>query len=194
MIETGRAKSFAATLDSLRSTFPGGAVTIVETGSVRSLEGDSRLGDGWSTYHWLGFCQETGSTLYSVDVDPAATRCAQLLRATDSPNPGLQVHLVTADSVAFLRAFGGQIDLLYLDSYDYCGDPDNVARCHAHNLAEAEAALPKLSPGALVLIDDVFDRDWSGKGRRTIPFLLGRGFRALHHIEAQVLLQRRAVI
>lgn len=190
MIDTGRATSFAAALNTLRGTFPDRPVVIVETGCVRSLEDDFRMGDGWSTYHWLGFCRDTGSTLYSVDVDPHAIRQATRLREIHFPGESIDFRLVQGDSVGVLAGLQTAIHLLYLDSYDFCGDEANVARCHAHNLAEAVAALPKMDPRGFVLIDDVFDWTWTGKGQRTIPFLFAQGFHLLHRIDNQVLLQR----
>ena len=55
----------------------------------------------------------------------------------------------------FLKGFDKKIDLLFLDSFDYWGDEENIKACHNHSLNELKAAWDKLNEHCFVLIDDV---------------------------------------
>jgi hypothetical protein len=94
-------------------------------------------------------------SLYSVDNDPKALDYARkaLMQCELASD---RVRLWFMDSIGFLRGFSGPIDLLYLDSMDFPyapgdGDP---APSQQHCLAELTAAMPNLSPRAVVMIDD----------------------------------------
>ena len=137
--------------------------TIVELGSMRSPLthpiGERRpcCGDGHSTYLF----GESGHLVFSVDVNPEATRVASIACAA-LPN----VSVVTGDGIEFLHGFTGPIDLLYLDAWDVVHDTP-----YAEKHAEAfEAARNKLAERHLILIDDT-DIASGGKGRILIPRL-----------------------
>ncbi|MFY9138680.1 class I SAM-dependent methyltransferase [Zwartia sp.] len=115
---------------------------IAETGS-----------SAWGTNSTLlldSYCNSFGGSCYSVDI---------------RLEPMLQLQYITSnrtrmycdDSVTFLKNLAlpsdsAKIDLLYLDSWDVnWADPMPSA---IHGLNEFLAAMPKLKPGSLVLIDD----------------------------------------
>ena len=79
---------------------------------------------------------------------------------------------------------------MFLDSYDYCGDEENIRRCHQHSLNEIIAAWDKLNKHCFVLIDDVFNSNWDGKGKLSIPYLIENGFEVVYYADSQVLLKR----
>lgn len=142
--------------------------TIVELGSMRSPlthpigESHPCCGDGHSTYLF----GESGHRVYSVDVNPEASRAARAACA-EMPN----VHVVTGDGIAFLSDFSGSIGLLFLDAWDVVpGTP--YAEKHA---AAFEAARDKLAERHLILIDDT-DIASGGKGRILIPRLTELGY------------------
>lgn len=181
---TGRSKSFNETIHALFYFFHN-PITIVETGCIRNTTEESRFGDGWSTLNWEWFAKQTDSSVYVVDIDES-----HLEKAKEVVPESEYVTYKQQDSIEFLKNFHRKIDFLFLDSYDYCGDEENVRKCHEHQLNEVKAVWDKLNDRCLILIDDVFNEQWNGKGKLSIPYLLENGFKVLHFIDNQVLLIR----
>jgi hypothetical protein len=141
---------------------------VVETGCQRA---DLDYGAGMSTTIFGLFLKAHGGRLVSLDSDPGHVEFARSRAA------GLPVEVVPTDSRPWLRGYAGPpIDGLYLDSQDTY-DPGFEACC----LEEAQAALPHLAAGAVVLIDDTYQAGgaWHGKGALAVPWLLGRSWRLL---------------
>ena len=123
---------------------------IVETGSAR-VPG-RWAGEGQSTVLWDDFAQYFEAEIHSVDIDPNAGR---VLREELQVSDSVRVH--TRDSVGFLHEFATrlplrQIDLLYLDSFDFNGD--NPFPSSFHHMKELTAIRPCLGPGTIVAVDD----------------------------------------
>lgn len=116
---------------------------IVETGTYR--EANNYEGDGCSTLLFDQYVAAHGGVLWSVDNDQKA--CGLAKSATD------HAIIVCQDSVEFLSTLQGEIDLLYLDSYNIINWLDDWAPA-AHHLKELFAARHCLKPGTLVVIDD----------------------------------------
>lgn len=116
---------------------------IVETGTYR--EANNYEGDGCSTLLFDQYVAVHGGVLWSVDNDQKA--CDLAKSATD------HAIVVCQDSVEFLSTLQGEIDLLYLDSYNIINWLDDWAPA-AHHLKELFAACHCLKPGTLVVIDD----------------------------------------
>jgi hypothetical protein len=57
-------------------------------------------------------------------------------------------------------------------------------------LNEVKAAWDKLNNRCFILIDDVFNNQWAGKGELSIPYLLENGFELVYFMDQQVLLKR----
>lgn len=149
-----------------------GGGTVVEIGGMRSpLRHDVSefnpvcCNDGHSTAIWSYF----GFQVHSVDINPACREAAATL--LDS-HPNLRCH--TEDGIAFLRRFGEQIDLLYLDAWDVIpGEP------YAERHLEAYlASCDKLAGRCIVQIDDT-DIYFGGKGELVVPRLIRDGFELL---------------
>lgn len=143
--------------------------TIVETGCVRAWEDWSA---GYSTYLFGAYLTALqAGCLHTVDCNSANLKQAEAITASFSGCTSF--HL--SDSAEWLANFPGQIDVLYLDSMDV-----GVAGYEDHALAEAQAAEVKLHAQSLILIDDtVWDRGWTGKGAKAVPWLMSRGWRIL---------------
>jgi hypothetical protein len=158
-----RRESMRQFLDAL----PAGAL-VVETGCQRA---DDDYGAGMSSTIFGLFLKAIEGRLVSLDNDPAHVEfCRERVR-------GLPVEVVLTDSRDWLRDYAGPpIDGLYLDSLDTT-EPGYESCC----LEEVQAALPHLSPGAAVLIDDSYmvGGVWHGKGALAVPHLLERGWRLL---------------
>lgn len=105
------------------------APAIVETGCYRG-----KPNEGMSTVLFATWVAEHGGSLHSVDIDPEAVAEARLFA------PGATI--VASDSVAFLAALTGPIDLLYLDSHDY---PDGALRDLYGGREDIHAAMAFLS-------------------------------------------------
>lgn len=125
---------------------------IVETGCAR--ESDNWEGDGQSTCLFDRFANEHGGEICTVDI--SASSC-DYARSVVGPS----TRVFNEDSVPFLRrmareitAAGREIDLLYLDSFDW--DPANPVPSALHHLKELCAISPALRPGTLVVVDDSF--------------------------------------
>jgi predicted O-methyltransferase YrrM len=115
-------------------------------------------GDGRSTLIFGEFVRHQGGRLYTVDIEPRhIVNCRKVTRRL-----ARRISYHVGDSIEFLRSLArdrtlNRIDLLYLDSFDYAlgiEQEDERLASQRHCLAELEAALPLLSPHALVLIDD----------------------------------------
>ena len=80
--------------------------------------------------------------------------------------------------------------MLFLDSFDYQGDDLMKLACYNHSLNELKAAWDKLNQKCFVLIDDVFNDKWDGKGKFSIPYLLENNFELVYYTDSQALLKR----
>lgn len=127
---TGRNNSFTNVLNLLLAKY-NRSIVIVETGCIRNTTEESRFGDGWSTLNFEWFAKLTNSSVYVVDIDET-----HLEKAKEVVPESEYVTYKQQDSVEFLKNFHRKIDFLFLDSYDYCGDEENVRKCHEHQLNE----------------------------------------------------------
>ncbi len=146
----------AVTFEAALRTSPG---HIQETGMAASAHGGS------STWLFADYVRQFGGTFASVDTSQRV-----VTEATRNLKPGFSIELTHGDSVEVLRAGRKPIDLLYLDSFDYLGDPERKRMSQVHHLAEIQAAYPRLTEGAHVLIDDC-DLENGGKGGMLVPWL-----------------------
>ena len=182
--ETGRNGSFSRVIEILENTYSQ-PITIVETGCIRNVTEESKFGDGWSTLNWEYYAKKTGSKVYVVDIsEHHISQSKKIVPESE------HVTYTQDDSVHYLQEFDKKIDLLFLDSFDYCGDEENIRACHNHSLNEIKAAWNKLNNSCFILIDDVFDNTWAGKGQLSIPYLLSNGFELVYFTDSQVLLKR----
>lgn len=132
---------------------------IIETGTYR--EQDNYSGDGCSTLLFDNFidlhCGGNGQ-LISVDIDPNACTLAR-----DNTK---HADVICSDSVEFLGTLYGNVDLLYLDSYNIT-DWGNDWEAASHHLKELFAAKNIIAPGTMIVVDDniIFNNKRMGKGR-----------------------------
>lgn len=152
---------------------------FVETGCQSTLLLHSQ---GLSTSIFAEIARRTGARLSTVDLSAdALRRCRTFTCAYQN------IDYVQMDSVAFLEQCAEPIHFLVLDSFDFFSDVKEQSR--RHQLREIEAAFPKLSDGAIVLLDDanvqmwfadsLSDEDRQGKTLYTHRFLLDQGAECL---------------
>lgn len=182
--ETGRNNSYLRVIEELEKAYTT-PITIVETGCIRSVSDESKLGDGWSTLNWEYYAKKTNSKVYVVDINEGHLNQSKLIVPES-----WWVSYTKDDSVNYLKSFDGKIDLLFLDSFDYCGDDENIRACHNHSINEVYAAWDKLNEHCFILFDDVFSNNWHGKGFLAIPYLLENGFELVYQFDQQALLKR----
>jgi len=146
-----------------------GVKTIVETGTARGGE-LAFLGDGGFTIIFGYWCSLNNARLYSVDISERA-----LIRAKGVTKKYKDyIDFTQDDSVNFLMNFEKPIEFLYLDSYDF--DVNDPEPSQMHHLREIEVAYDKLTPNAIVMIDDC-GLPHGGKGKYVIKYLLSKGWK-----------------
>jgi SAM-dependent methyltransferase len=182
--ETGRNTSFLKVIEILEETYKE-PINIVETGCIRNTTDESKFGDGWSTLNWEYYAKKTNSKVYVVDINQEHIEKSKQI----VPESEL-VKYTKQDSIEYLQNFDKKIDFLFVDSFDYCGDAANILACHNHSLNEVIAAWDKLNEHCFILIDDVFNDSWDGKGKFSIPYLLNNGFQLVYFMDSQALLKR----
>ncbi|MGB5511012.1 MAG: class I SAM-dependent methyltransferase [Woeseiaceae bacterium] len=162
------------------------ATTLLETGVAR-MGLEKSKGDGASTIVLGLWSKQNDAHLYSVDIDPEATKRAGV--AVDAMGLGDSVTLVTSDSVAYLENFTDSVDFLYLDSYDYHKTDTAIQTASQnHHLKEIKAIEGCLHDDTVILIDDC-DMPNGGKGKLVIERLTAQGWK-VHMSEYQVILVR----
>lgn len=160
-------KRYATFFKALELMTRRGAKVLVETGTARNGSKNCS-GDGCSTLIFANWAKANHALLYSVDLDKKALKNAA---AALQKNQKSSVFFVESDSVFFLENFGGPIDFLYLDSYDF--EVENPVPSQQHHLREIQAAYPYLHEKSLVMIDDC-DLPYGGKGPLVVEYLLER--------------------
>jgi spermidine synthase len=113
-----------------------------------------------------------GGEMHSVDINPEYIEVSKSVVARECGDLKNTFHHVS-DSVAFLKSFDRSIDLLYLDSMDPAGGDDRAAR---HQLAEIEAAIDKMRPRGLIVLDDIRETVTEGKAAYSVPFMKAHGW------------------
>lgn len=148
-----RARTFRRTFELLLAAERDGYF-VVETGCARQAGNWS--GDGQSTLLFDRFVSLHGGEVLSFDSDRAACEAAR-------GQVSERTRIEQVDAIRGLEQLppGRPIDLLYLDSLDV--DWDDPHPSSLHHLKELCAALPKLAPGTLVVVDD--DPEGRGKGQ-----------------------------
>lgn len=161
-----------------------GAKILLETGVAR-MGLEKSKGDGASTIVFGLWAKNNEAHLYSVDIDPEATRRAGV--AVDAMGLGDSVTLVTSDSVEYLSEFTDSVDFLYLDSYDYHKTDTAIQKASQdHHLKEINAIEGCLHDDTVILIDDC-DLPNGGKGKLVIQYLTEAGWK-VHMSEYQVIM------
>lgn len=146
-----------------------GGGNIVETGTLREK---NQWTDGCSTLIFAETLKEyDAGYLWTVDISPDNIAVAK--EATH--HVADRVTYVVDDSLNFLENFDREINLLYLDSFDWDNIEPLKSQSQQHQLLEIQAAFPKLKPSSIVLLDDN-DLPGGGKAALTKPFLIEQGF------------------
>src|SRR3990167_8778693 len=151
-----------------------GGNIIVETGTTRAVNDFS--GGGMATIFLGDYCKKYDKNLWTVDILPRAIELSQFLTGEFVDN----ITYVIDDSIHFLKEFKWDIDLLYLDSFDYPldEDPIQVLASQTHQLNELKAAEDKLTDQSIIILDDNAWKD-GGKCKLTKEYLIEKGWTCL---------------
>lgn len=169
----GRAAAFSALWEALTALQR--PVCVVETGATREV--DNWAGDGQSTRVWDALVTAVGGEVWTCDLDPEAVAVTRrLVSDRVRVHEGDSLDWLPQMSTYVVKQFG-QVDLLYLDSYDI--DWSNPRPSMDHHRAELDAAWPMLGPGSIVAVDD--NRDDCGKGMAVGFELLRRRWQPIVH-------------
>jgi predicted O-methyltransferase YrrM len=171
---------------------------LVEVGTTREkLEGQG------STVRLAKLAAQLGIRFVTVDMDPANTQQARRdLRGIRG------AAAVTSKGEDFLASFGEPIVAAYLDAFDIQHGGHSAYRVERYRTlldaeitdqaaaemhrACAEALVPRMVEGGLIVIDDTTTdgASFAGKGATAVPLLLSRGFRIVASTPTAIALQR----
>ena len=106
-----------------------------------------------------------------------------------------KINAITMKGDDYIKNYVGIIDYIYLDAFDFEHNNHSEKRkqkyknilnceisnelCHKMHLECCENLLEKMNTGGLILIDDVLNNKFDGKGKTAIPFLLENNFEIL---------------
>lgn len=161
-----------------------GPIIIVETGCLRIK--DNFNGDGQSTLLFDKYTQnrESGSKVYTVDIDPNATRtCKSIVSENVEINTGDSVKYLV-DLMKHLHRDNKKVSLFYLDSFDVNWQSPHQSA--AHHLKELTAIINFISKDTIVVVDDapiMFPMKFEDNKYKAItempapkPFIGGKGY------------------
>jgi hypothetical protein len=176
-------------------------LTLIEIGTTR----EDVPGQG-STLKLAQYCLQHRLHFITVDMDPHNTRMA---RSTFQRLGADAFEAVTMKGEDYLRERQGDIDLVFLDAYDfdhgkhselrqsryekYLGARIDEQACHRMHLDCAETLVGKLWQHGVVCFDDTWlaNDAWTAKGTLAMPFLLSHGFSLVEARNRAALLVRQ---
>lgn len=189
-----------ANLQDLKQQAGNRRLVLIEVGSTR----ENVPGQG-STRIIADYCLYAGIDFITVDMDPHNTSAA----ASMFEGLGADFRAVNQKGEDFLRDYGGDMDIVFLDAYDFdhgkhselrqsryrkfLGSDIDEIECHRMHLDCAQSVHQKLSPSGLVCIDDTWldDGKWCAKGTLAMPYLLANGFELIDNKHRAALLRRK---
>ena len=112
--------------------------------------------------------------LYTIDPDINANIITKNMCKNNN-----KVLVIQNTSTDFLKNFDKKIDFLYMDHLE--SDPNNVENTALTHLHDIKIILDRnlKSDNGIILIDDVGEHYFNGKGKYSIPFLLQNGYQIL---------------
>jgi hypothetical protein len=166
-------------------------LVLVEIGSTRTR--GNWEGDGYSTPFFAWIAENSDSDFYTVDLHSKVTQLSKDICAEYGLgiSGNSRVRFITRDGIEFAKDWpksGLKIDLLYLDAWGWNeSDAKWSEECH---LEATDILFSSIKSKGIIMIDDILDyKNWTGKGRLAIPFLLERGCKIIY-LGRQVILQR----
>jgi len=175
-------------------------LTLIEIGTTR----EDVPGQG-STLKLAQYCLRNQLHFITVDMDPHNSRMAQ---GTFQRLGASDFEAVTMKGEDYLRQREGDVDLVFLDAYDfdhgkhselrqsryekYLGARIDEQACHRMHLDCAETLVKRLWQHGVVCVDDTWQVDgaWTAKGTLAMPYLETQGFAVVEARNRAALLVR----
>lgn len=92
------------------SKFNNQPINVLEIGCARSIDNQSRYGDGWSSLFWADYILQYGGSLVSCDIDEISINNVNILLK----NIPIKFDPIVADGCQILKE-KNKYDLIYLD-------------------------------------------------------------------------------
>jgi len=159
------------------------AKVIIETGTSR-FGLDGARSQGAATIVFGTWAKHNNAILHSVDISDKSVAVALLEVEKCDLSKNVKIH--HSDSIDFLEKFQGEVDFLYLDSYDYSDDVEVQKMSQLHHLNEFIAIEKQLHKNTIVLIDDCA-LPGGGKGKKVVGYMQGKEWKIIIN-EYQILL------
>ena len=168
--------------------------TLIEIGTTREI-----LPDQNSTKYFYDLSKVLGFHFITVDMDKENTdKIKQRLP---------EINAITQKGEDFLRHYTDRIDYVYLDAFDFyhphhtqtriekyrnlLDTTINDAACHQMHLECCKSLIHKLPSGGIILFDDILNKQFDGKGKTAIPYLLQNNFKLLKIVNNGCILEKK---
>ena len=145
-ITEGRLNQSNDVYETLKEHFNFDKVDCIETGASQNLD------DGCFGLYLAKITQSKSGSYHSVDIYGDIVNKSKLI--FEKYIPGLNVNHYVSDSVKCLEEYGGNPNLVHLDSWDL--DITNPVPSMLHGWLEFVAIKDKMPPGSIILVDDNF--------------------------------------
>lgn len=148
---------------------------IAEIGSDRGSGSTAALGR---------LCKDNHITFITIDIDIEAQHRAIGILSKISK---CSYKAFCMDGKEYLNHINpNTLALLYLDAVDL-----GIKHCLSWHYEAAQIAKDKIVPGGFMCIDDTWwNKQWKGKGKFVVPFLISEGWRVISNLPRAILLQK----
>lgn len=176
--------------------------TLIEIGSARENLFTS------STHDFLNYTKKHNMNFISVDMDPQCTNNVEILKKKLNLNNSDKYKAINAKGEDFLEDYDRNIDFIYLDAFDFWHSnhsserrdrykkilncdivPDDIL-CHKMHLTCCQIINSKSNPNTVICFDDVINKNFDGKGKTAIPFLLNNGWNIKRNYGTSIILTK----
>jgi len=164
---------------------------LIEIGTVRRLPTDPDLpGDGNSTSVFAWYVKSYGGYITAVDISQDSINNCVVTLSSQGLLDG-NVELLCTDGIEFIKKYDKTINGIYIDGLDWSHtNKDEQKASEEFHLEAFKFADSILVVGGVVMFDDCFDSNFTGKGKLAIPYALSTGNYELVYREYQVILRK----
>lgn len=168
--------------------------TLIEIGTTREI-----LSNQDSTKYFFDLSQDMGFSFITVDMDQ---------ENIDNIKKRIpQIKAYAQKGELFLKNYTDRIDYVYLDAFDFyhphhtkkriekynqiLNTTINNESCHQMHLDCCKSLVNKMQIGGIILFDDILNKQFDGKGKTAIPYLLQNNFELLEMVQNGCVLRKK---